>query len=53
VKALDKVEPGQPLATIHARDESLYETAAEQTLAAYELGDAPPPARPLVLDVIA
>lgn len=49
----DPVERGQPLATVHARDGRLLAAGAEATLAAYELGDARPVARPLVLDVVA
>ena len=47
----DRVERGEPLAEIHARDESAAEAAEARLLAAYEIGDAPEP-RPLVLDVI-
>jgi pyrimidine-nucleoside phosphorylase len=47
----DRVEAGEPLAEIHARDESAAELAAAELLAAYEIGDAPEP-QPLVLDVI-
>jgi pyrimidine-nucleoside phosphorylase/thymidine phosphorylase len=51
-KVGDRVERGQPIATIHARDERFLATAAEETLAAYKIGDAPPAPRPLVLDVV-
>jgi pyrimidine-nucleoside phosphorylase len=47
----DQVEPGEPLAVIHARDEAAAAAAAEGLLAAYEIGEEPEP-RPLVLDVI-
>jgi thymidine phosphorylase len=47
----DRVERGQALAEIHARDEEAAEAAGAALLDAYELGDAPEP-RPLVLDVI-
>jgi pyrimidine-nucleoside phosphorylase len=47
----ERVEAGQPLAEIHARDETAAEAAAAALLLAYEIGDAPEP-RPLVLDVI-
>jgi pyrimidine-nucleoside phosphorylase len=47
----DRVEPGEPLAEIHARDESAADAAEAGILAAYELGDKPE-SRPLVLDVI-
>jgi pyrimidine-nucleoside phosphorylase len=47
----DRVERGEPLAEIHARDEAAAEAAEAALLAAYEIGDEPEP-RPLVLDVI-
>jgi pyrimidine-nucleoside phosphorylase len=49
----DPVERGEPLAEIHARDEASAAEAAESVLAAYELGDEPPEARPVVLDTLA
>jgi pyrimidine-nucleoside phosphorylase len=47
----DRVERGEPLAEIHARDEPAAEAAEMQLLAAYEIGDEPEP-RPLVLDIL-
>ncbi len=47
----DRVERGEPVAEIHARDEAGAETAEAALLDAYEIGDEPEP-RPLVLDVI-
>jgi pyrimidine-nucleoside phosphorylase len=47
----DRVERGEPLAEIHARDRAAAEAAESALLAAYEIGDEPEP-RPLVLDVI-
>jgi pyrimidine-nucleoside phosphorylase len=47
----DRVERGEPLAEIHARDRAAAEAAEAALLAAYEIGDEPEP-RPLVLDVI-
>jgi thymidine phosphorylase len=47
----NRVERGEPLAEIHARDEAAADAAAAALLAAYEIGDEPEP-RPLVLDVI-
>jgi pyrimidine-nucleoside phosphorylase len=47
----DRVERGEPLAEIHARDEASAESAGGALLAAYEIGDEPEP-RPLVLDVL-
>jgi pyrimidine-nucleoside phosphorylase len=51
VKRGDRIEQGEPLAEIHARDESAAEAAEAGLLGAFELGDEPAP-RPLVLDVI-
>ncbi len=48
----DSVESGEPLAEIHARDERAADEAADDVLAAYELGDEPPRARPIVLDTL-
>ena len=47
----DRVERGDPLAEVHARDEAEAATAESALLAAYEIGDEPEP-RPLLLDVI-
>jgi pyrimidine-nucleoside phosphorylase len=47
----DRVERGEPLAEIHARDAAAAETAGAALLAAYEIGGEPEP-RPLVLDLI-
>jgi len=47
----DRVEPGEPLAEIHARDVSAAESAGTALLAAYEIGEEPE-SRPLVLDVL-
>jgi thymidine phosphorylase len=47
----DRVERGESLAEIHARDEAAAERAEGALLAAYEIGDEPDP-RPLVLDVL-
>jgi len=48
----DRVERGQPLADVHARDEASADEAAREVLAAYRLAPEPPPERPLVLDVV-
>jgi thymidine phosphorylase len=48
----DAVAEGEPLAEIHARDESEAAQAVDAVLAAYELADEPPPARPIVLDTL-
>jgi pyrimidine-nucleoside phosphorylase len=49
----DRVDAGQAVAEVHAGDEATADRAAEAVLAAYELGDVAPPARPVVLDVLA
>lgn len=49
----DAVEHGETLAEIHARDEETAREAADAVLAAYELADEPPAARPIVLDTLA
>ncbi len=46
------VTEGDVLAEIHARDEASAVFAAEAVLAAYALGDAPPRAHGILLDVI-
>ena len=48
----DVVAAGQPLAELHAGDETSAAQAGEEVLAAYELGDERPPARPVVLETI-
>jgi pyrimidine-nucleoside phosphorylase len=47
----DAVEPGQPLAEIHARDEAAASAVDPALLAAYEIGDEPEP-RSLVLEIL-
>jgi len=49
----DTVVAGDDLAEVHARDEASAAAAAEAVLAAYTLGDEPPPAHGIVLDVVA
>jgi pyrimidine-nucleoside phosphorylase len=49
----DRVVAGEALAEVHARDQASAEAAAQEVLAAYELSDEPPPATPLLLDVLA
>jgi pyrimidine-nucleoside phosphorylase len=48
----DEVEEGETLAEIHARDERTAAEAAADVLAAYEVGEEPPCARPIVLDTL-
>jgi thymidine phosphorylase len=45
------VAGGEPLAEIHARDEPAADSAQQELLSAYEIGDEPEPL-PLLLDVI-
>jgi pyrimidine-nucleoside phosphorylase len=49
----DEVALGEVLAEVHGADDDTAELAAAEVLAAYELGDEPPPARPIVLDTLA
>jgi pyrimidine-nucleoside phosphorylase len=48
----DRVEAGEPLAEVHARDADAAERAADAVRAAYEIGEEPPAARALLLDVV-
>jgi pyrimidine-nucleoside phosphorylase len=48
----DRVEEGQVHAEVHARTDEQAELAAREVLAAYELAAVPPPARPVLLDVL-
>ncbi len=48
----DAVAEGDVLAEVHARDERAAVEAAADVLEAYELGDEPPRARPIVLDTL-
>jgi pyrimidine-nucleoside phosphorylase len=48
----DGVEQGETLAEIHARDDGSAARALDEVLAAYQLGDDAPPARPIVLETI-
>jgi pyrimidine-nucleoside phosphorylase len=47
----DRVEQGDPLATIHARDETAADRAAAEIQACYTIGPEEPESRPIVLDV--
>jgi pyrimidine-nucleoside phosphorylase len=49
----DRVEAGDVLAEIHARDDDAAATAAGEVAAAYELGEERPEPRPVVLETIA
>ena len=48
----DAVLEGDDLAEVHARDEASAQAAVEAVRAAYVIGDAPPPARGILLDVV-
>jgi pyrimidine-nucleoside phosphorylase len=48
----DAVAAGEPIGEVHARDEASAVRARDEVLAAYEFGDEPPPARPIVLETI-
>jgi pyrimidine-nucleoside phosphorylase len=48
----DQVDQGEPVAEIHARGEAAAEEAAQAVLAAYELDDAPPSKRDVILGVM-
>jgi pyrimidine-nucleoside phosphorylase len=47
-----RVERGEVLAQVHARDEVAAGVAVREVLAAYELGDEPPAERPVLLEVV-
>jgi pyrimidine-nucleoside phosphorylase len=49
----DAVATGDVLAEVHARDDASAQQAESEVLAAYELGDEAPSARPIVLETIA
>ncbi len=49
----DAVAAGEVLAEVHAQDDTSAQQAEAEVLAAYELGDEAPPARPIVLETIA
>ena len=45
-----RVAPGAPLAVLHARDEAKAAAAIARLRAAYRIGEAPPPAAPVILE---
>jgi pyrimidine-nucleoside phosphorylase len=49
----DRVEAGQPIAEVHARTAEAADDATREVLAAYELGNEPPPERPVLIEVVA
>jgi pyrimidine-nucleoside phosphorylase len=48
----DRVEAGQPLAEVHARDESSAARAVEELASCFRIGDGEPERKPIVLDVL-
>jgi pyrimidine-nucleoside phosphorylase len=48
----DRVEAGEPLATIHARTEPAAGLALADVLRAYEIGEEAPPEKPVLLEVV-
>jgi pyrimidine-nucleoside phosphorylase len=48
----DRVEAGQPLAEVHARDDASAERGVAELAASYRIGPVPPEQRPIVLDVL-
>ncbi|MGI9111563.1 MAG: thymidine phosphorylase [Gaiellaceae bacterium] len=53
VKRGQRVEPGEVLAEVHARDKASADAAAAEVFAAYEFGDAAPADRSILLDIVA
>jgi pyrimidine-nucleoside phosphorylase len=49
----DRVEAGEPLTEVHARDAESAARAVAEITACYRIGDEEPEARPIVLDVLA
>jgi pyrimidine-nucleoside phosphorylase len=47
-----RVEPGEPLADVHARTDAAADEAAREVLGAYELADESPPERPVLLEIV-
>jgi pyrimidine-nucleoside phosphorylase len=49
----DRIEAGQALAEVHARDQAWARHAVEEVTACYRIGDDEPDRKPIVLDVLA
>ena len=47
-----RVEPGDVLAEVHARDEASADEAVREVLSAYAIGSEPPPAHDVLLEVV-
>jgi thymidine phosphorylase len=47
------IEPGEPLARVHAADEAAFKAAEGRIRTAYRITDAPPPENPLIVERIA
>jgi pyrimidine-nucleoside phosphorylase len=48
----DAVAAGEVVADVHARDDASAAAAVREVLAAYDIGDEQPPARPILLDAV-
>jgi thymidine phosphorylase len=49
----DAVAEGESLAEVHASDEAAADQAAAEVVGAYDVAEAPPPERSVILDVLA
>jgi pyrimidine-nucleoside phosphorylase len=49
----DRVEQGDVLAEVHARDDTSASVAVDEVMTAYGIADSPPEPRPIVLEVLA
>jgi thymidine phosphorylase len=49
----DEVAKDEPLAEVHARDKAAADAAVAEVVAAYEVADEAPPARGILLDIVA
>jgi pyrimidine-nucleoside phosphorylase len=48
----DAVDAGEPIAQVHAQNDTAAAQAADEVLAAYTFADAAPPATPIILETI-
>lgn len=51
-KTGDRVRAGEPIATLYANNEGVFATASARLLSSTKIGEQPPAARPLILDVV-